>query len=200
MFSTGRTCPIRSVTTRACRCSTCRQIHPSLKHQRSKCFTVSLAARLPVTADVPFATAVLFRCDQRVQTCSVHWIPVRIARESILRESAPNRISLHHARSEGVARWAVSLPSLRTHGRAACPGRCRPEVGRKLRADRVRLDEHCVARGVEVPRTGISILLARHRARLAGSRARRTGRWMRQLCDRSFPGRLRRVVLPPARR
>ena len=28
MFSTGRTCPIRSVTTRACRCSTCQQIRP----------------------------------------------------------------------------------------------------------------------------------------------------------------------------
>ena len=29
MFSTGRICPTRSVTTRACRCSTCQQIHPA---------------------------------------------------------------------------------------------------------------------------------------------------------------------------
>jgi SagB-type dehydrogenase family enzyme len=38
-----RTCPIRSVTTKACRCSICRQIHRSLKRQRSKCLTVSPA-------------------------------------------------------------------------------------------------------------------------------------------------------------
>ena len=61
-------------------------------------------------ADVPFATAVLFRRDQRVQTRSVHRISVRVASESILRESAPNRIPLSHTGPEGVARWAVSLP------------------------------------------------------------------------------------------
>ena len=45
MFSTGLTCLIRFVTTRACRFSICRQIRPPLKLQHSTCFG---PARLPV--------------------------------------------------------------------------------------------------------------------------------------------------------
>ena len=59
MFSTGRTCPIHFVTTRACRCSICQQIHPSLKRLRSKCFTLCPAPQLP--ADGPtFLSQLLF--------------------------------------------------------------------------------------------------------------------------------------------
>ncbi len=44
------------------------------------------------------------------------------------------------------------------------------------------------ARYLEVRRTGISILLTRHRARLAGSCLGRPSHRMRELCHRSFPG------------
>ncbi len=54
---------------------------------------------------------------------------------------------------------------------------------------RVCPDQHRLARGVEVSRPRISILPARHRARLAGTRARRARHRMRLLCDCRFPGR-----------
>ena len=49
--------------------------------------------------------------------------------------------------------------------------------------------QHCVARGVEVPRPGISLLPTRHRARLAGARISRASHWMRHLCVRPFSRR-----------
>ena len=47
----------------------------------------------------------------------------------------------------------------------------------------------CVARGLEVRRTGISVLLARHWARLAGACTFRSGYRMRYLRVRKFRGR-----------
>ena len=44
----------------------------------------------------PFAAALLFSRDQRVQARSLHRIPLRVARESILGESAPDRVPLPH--------------------------------------------------------------------------------------------------------
>ena len=152
MFSTGRTCPIRSVTTRACRCSTCQQIRPSLKRRRSKCFS-GVSGTTPAADGPTFLSQLLFysaaiSASKRVPSTGYRYA-LRVNPSS--GNLHPTEFHFLTRGPEGVARWAVSLPSLRAHGRAARARRSRDEVGRQLRANRVCLDQHCVARGMEVP-------------------------------------------------
>lgn len=64
----GRTCPIRFVITKACRCSISQRIHPSLRRRRSRSFKALSAPQRQPTA---------LRC---FRNCSS--IPLRLARPS----------------------------------------------------------------------------------------------------------------------
>lgn len=53
-------------------------------------------------------------------------------RESLFRQSAPNRISLLHARPGGLARRALPLSPLVTHGRTRAIGKCAAAIDAPL--------------------------------------------------------------------
>ena len=129
--STGGTCPIRSGITRAYRFSTCRRTHRPLRSRRSHCFRARMELRPRGWPHVPIATAVLLRGHQRIKARPIHRRPLCAACESVLRQSASDRIPLPDSRPRSSGRtvcittarlrtWPSSVPPVVSRfGRAA---------------------------------------------------------------------------------
>lgn len=97
----------------------------------------------------------------------------------------PSSGNLHptefHFLTRGLEQWPDGLYHYRpssAYGGAASDRRF-PHPSRRLRTHHFYTDQHRVAGGLEIPRSGLSILHARYGARLAGSRACGTGHGMR---------------------
>ena len=80
----------------------------------------------------PLAASLLFRRNQRLQACPLNRRKVCAKSESVLREPAPDGISLRDTGPERVAGWVVSLRSIQAHGGAAWTRRLCNDASQRL--------------------------------------------------------------------
>ncbi len=102
----------------------------------------------------------------------------------------PSSSNLHptefHFCPRGLARWALSLPSLIPHSRTTRHRRFWQETRQQLYSAHFRSDQYCLARSLEIQGPGISVLLTRHRTCVAGSDACCSISRKRKLCAWTF--------------